>query len=57
MAGACGEHPARGICMIAEDLQFRHRAPRSGAADEPALVIDVEGFEGPLDLLAGALAC
>jgi segregation and condensation protein A len=36
--------------MMAEDLpvetEFEERA-----ADEPALVIDVEGFEGPLDLL------
>ncbi len=36
--------------MIAEDLQFVTELPERGA-DEPALVIDVEGFEGPLDLL------
>ena len=36
--------------MIAEDLQFTTELPER-AADEPALVIDVEGFEGPLDLL------
>jgi len=36
--------------MIAEDLQFVTEFPER-AADEPALVIDVEGFEGPLDLL------
>jgi segregation and condensation protein A len=36
--------------MIAEDLQFVTELPER-AADEPALVIDVEGFEGPLDLL------
>jgi segregation and condensation protein A len=36
--------------MIAEDLQFVTELPEL-AADEPALVIDVEGFEGPLDLL------
>jgi segregation and condensation protein A len=36
--------------MSADDLQFvADFAER--AADEPALVIDVEGFEGPLDLL------
>jgi len=36
--------------MIAEDLQFVTELPER-AADEPALMIDVEGFEGPLDLL------
>ncbi len=36
--------------MIAEDMQFETDLSER-AADEPALVIDVEGFEGPLDLL------
>ncbi len=36
--------------MIAADLQFGTEMPERGA-DEPALMIDVEGFEGPLDLL------
>src|ERR1700683_1788010 len=36
--------------MITEDAQFDTEFPERGA-DEPALVIDVEGFEGPLDLL------
>jgi segregation and condensation protein A len=36
--------------MIAEDMQFVTEPPERGS-DEPALVIDVEGFEGPLDLL------
>ncbi len=36
--------------MIAEDVQFMTEPPER-AADGPALVIDVEGFEGPLDLL------
>jgi segregation and condensation protein A len=36
--------------MIAEDLQFVTELAER-ATDEPALVIDVEGFEGPLDLL------
>src|SRR6202050_4083014 len=36
--------------MISEDAQFDTEFPKRGA-DEPALVIDVEGFEGPLDLL------
>jgi segregation and condensation protein A len=36
--------------MIADDIQFETELPER-ASDEPALVIDVEGFEGPLDLL------
>jgi segregation and condensation protein A len=36
--------------MNAEDLQFEGELPER-ASDEPALVVDVEGFEGPLDLL------
>jgi segregation and condensation protein A len=36
--------------MNAEDLQFENELAERGS-DEPALVVDVEGFEGPLDLL------
>ena len=36
--------------MTADDLSFASELPERGS-DEPALVIDVEGFEGPLDLL------
>jgi segregation and condensation protein A len=36
--------------MISEDESFDTEFQERGA-DEPALVIDVEGFEGPLDLL------
>jgi len=36
--------------MIAEEIQFETEL-QERATDEPALVIDVEGFEGPLDLL------
>ncbi len=36
--------------MIADDMQFETELSER-ATDEPALVIDVEGFEGPLDLL------
>lgn len=35
---------------VGADLQFETELPERGA-DEPALVVDVEGFEGPLDLL------
>src|ERR1700679_3990694 len=36
--------------MNAEDLEFESNVPER-ATDEPTLVVDVEGFEGPLDLL------
>lgn len=36
--------------MNAEDFSFEAELPERGD-DEPALVVDVEGFEGPLDLL------
>jgi segregation and condensation protein A len=36
--------------MMGDDVQFVADMPER-ASDEPALVIDVEGFEGPLDLL------
>jgi segregation and condensation protein A len=36
--------------MIGEDVPFESEMPER-RSDEPALVIDVEGFEGPLDLL------
>src|SRR5437879_2253547 len=37
--------------MSAEILSFETGRPAELAADEPALVVDVEGYEGPLDLL------
>src|SRR5262245_41008145 len=41
--------------MIADEPKFESEAAGELAADraenEPALVVDVEGFEGPLDLL------
>src|SRR6266700_2906314 len=37
--------------MSAEILSFETGRPAELTADEPALVVDVEGFEGPLDLL------
>jgi segregation and condensation protein A len=36
--------------MTPEDMQFETELPER-ATDEPALMVDVEGFEGPLDLL------
>jgi segregation and condensation protein A len=37
--------------MSAEILSFETGRPAEIAADEPSLVVDVEGYEGPLDLL------
>jgi segregation and condensation protein A len=37
--------------MTAEVLPFSQEATVERASDEPALIVDVEGFEGPLDLL------
>jgi segregation and condensation protein A len=37
--------------MTADEPPFELAAADSAAADEPALVVDVEGFEGPLDVL------
>jgi segregation and condensation protein A len=37
--------------MMAGDLPFEADLTVDRATDEPALVVDVEGFEGPLDLL------
>ncbi len=44
--------------MTAEILSFDTGRPADLADGEPALVVDVEGYEGPLDLLldAGAAA-
>ncbi len=37
--------------MSAEILSFETGMPAPASEDEPALVVDVEGYEGPLDLL------
>ena len=37
--------------MTAEILSFETGRPTEFADDEPSLVVDVEGYEGPLDLL------
>ena len=37
--------------MTAEIIQFAEDPGVDRSSDEPALVVDVEGFEGPLDLL------
>jgi len=37
--------------MTADEAKFESEFAPDRASDEPALVVDVEGFEGPLDLL------
>lgn len=37
--------------MMPENVPFELEAAANRASDEPALVVDVEGFEGPLDVL------
>jgi len=37
--------------MSPDELKFESEFAAERASDEPALVVDVEGFEGPLDLL------
>jgi len=37
--------------MTPEEIEFESAVMAERATDEPALVVDVEGFEGPLDLL------
>src|SRR6201989_2758634 len=37
--------------MSAEILSFETGRPAEITSDEPSLVVDVEGYEGPLDLL------
>jgi segregation and condensation protein A len=37
--------------MTSDELRFEAEFEADRATDEPALVVDVEGFEGPLDLL------
>jgi segregation and condensation protein A len=37
--------------MTPDEVKFEADASADRATDEPALVVDVEGFEGPLDLL------
>src|SRR5918993_3096669 len=36
---------------MSDDVQFDTPLSPELASDEPALIVDVEGFEGPLDLL------
>src|SRR5262245_30775603 len=48
--GAAGGRP-EGRRMSPDEIKFEADLAAERATDEPALVVDVEGFEGPLDLL------
>src|SRR5215471_1908107 len=46
----CGRRE-EGDLMTPDEVQFEDDLAAERASGEPALVVDVEGFEGPLDLL------
>src|SRR4030088_3440975 len=46
-----GRRRQNGAVMIPGDVPFEMELADGEVADEPALVVDVEGFEGPLDVL------
>src|SRR5215475_817432 len=50
-ADRCRRECAEGDLMNPDEMQFEADAEVERATSEPALVVDVEGFEGPLDLL------
>src|SRR5512141_3014126 len=47
----CRRECAEGDLMNPDEMQFEADVEVERATSEPALVVDVEGFEGPLDLL------
>src|ERR1700761_6072665 len=47
----CADRSIWSGCMTAEILSFETGRPAELAEGEPSLVVDVEGYEGPLDLL------
>src|ERR1700745_3417698 len=50
--GGAGQRRSRGPeADLMNDVPFETELAAERASDEPALVVDVEGFEGPLDLL------
>src|SRR5262245_48768697 len=50
-AGQCWRGRPEGDLMNPDDVQLESDLVPERASGEPALVVDVEGFEGPLDLL------
>src|SRR5260370_5681721 len=50
-ADQCCRRRPEGDFMNPDEVKLEAELVRERATDEPALVVDVEGFEGPLDLL------
>src|SRR6266516_5967858 len=50
-ADGCRRECPEGDLMNPDEIQFEADLAADRATSEPALVVDVEGFEGPLDLL------
>src|SRR6516164_6615398 len=50
-ADRCRRERPEGDLMTPDEIQFEADLATDRATSEPALVVDVEGFEGPLDLL------
>src|SRR5438067_6946174 len=50
-ADQCWRCRPEGDLMTADEVELEAEFAAERASDEPALVVDVEGFEGPLDLL------
>src|SRR5262249_34871883 len=50
-AGQCWRGCPEGDLMNPDEVQLESDLVAERASEEPALVVDVEGFEGPLDLL------
>src|SRR5437870_9036595 len=50
-ADGCRRERPEGDLMNPDEIQFEADLAADRATSEPALVVDVEGFEGPLDLL------
>src|SRR5260370_5163738 len=50
-AHGCRNPITEGELMSSEEATFESDVAIDRTASEPALVVDVEGFEGPLDLL------
>src|SRR5215467_3597208 len=50
-AQGCRRGAAKGEPMTPDEVKFEADLTAERATGDPALVVDVEGFEGPLDLL------
>src|SRR5581483_1963896 len=51
LCGDVGWRTGEDVMMIADETPFETELTEERGSTEPALMVDVEGFEGPLDLL------